>query len=61
MAKEKQIDIMVTQLQHLMGSQDNETNFTMPSFLKDVPSYTTTTTAPDEKGEELATLRRYTD
>lgn len=40
----------VQELQHLMGDQDLDFRFTSPSFLREVPSFTSTESVP-LKGE----------
>lgn len=43
---------MIDRLRHLLHADGNESNFHMPSMLKDVPSFTSSETTPI-RGEHL--------
>lgn len=51
---------MIDRLKHLMRSDGDDSNFTMPSMLKDVPSFTSSQTGPHRGARDIGELGRRT-
>ena len=58
MSTQEQIADMVVKLRHLMGNSENQQDFVQPSLLKEVPSFTSSGTAPFNLERQRAELGR---
>jgi len=56
MPTDRQIAESLQQLRHLLGTEERESNFAAPSFLKEVPSFISNETMPREGREVYAEL-----
>lgn len=60
MSTQEQIADMVVKLRHLMVGNENNQDFVQPSLLKEVPSFTSSGTAPMNLERNRAELGRRT-